>query len=79
MCATSMIVDHFRQHYPTPNTFPSFAPMYPDYQELVRKARAYDEMMAQKDCPKPEAEAWMKDVEKFMREKYGLEPKSATE
>lgn len=73
MCAVSMIVDHFRDHYPTPQVFPQF--IYPDYAELVRKAALYDEMMKQKDCPKPEAEEWMKSLEKFMREKYGLEPK----
>lgn len=74
MCAVSMIVDHFRDRYPSPLQFPQG--VYPDYAELVRKAALYDEMMKQKDCPKPEAEEWMKQVEQFMREKYGLEPKA---
>jgi hypothetical protein len=73
MCAVSMIVDHFRDRYPQPQYFPQ--PVYPDYMELVRKARLYDEMMKQKDCPKPEAEEWAAQLEKIMKEKYGLIPK----
>jgi hypothetical protein len=74
MCTVSMIVDHFRDRYPSPQQMPQM--IYPDYMELVRKAKLYDEMMKQADCPKPEAEAWMTQIEKFMREKYGLEPKA---
>lgn len=73
MCTVSMVVGHFQGQYQIPQTFPPI--MYPDYMELVRKARLYDELMNQKDCPDPAKEKWHTDLAKFMREKYGLEPK----
>lgn len=72
MCTYSMISGHYRELYPQPYTFPS--QQYPGYQELLRKARLYDEMMNQKDCPDPEKAEWEKQLEKFMRDKYGMEP-----
>lgn len=74
MCAVSMITGHYMPQYPSPQTFPQA--LYPDYSELVRKARLYDEMMKQPDCPDPKKEAWHAELEKYMREKYGMEPKS---
>ena len=73
MCTVSMITGHYQGLYPDPRYFPPV--MYPDYSELVRKARLYDEMMKQPDCPDPKKDAWHKDLENLMREKYGLEPK----
>lgn len=73
MCTVSMITGHYQGLFPQPQQFPPLE--YPNYQELLRKARLYDEMMAQKDCPDPKKEAWHADLEKLMREKYGLEPK----
>lgn len=75
MCAVSMITDHYRTVYPDFTTFP--APQYPDYAELVRKAKLYDEMTKQADCPDQEKLKWHEALEKFMREKYDLKPKAA--
>lgn len=74
MCTVSMVSDHYMERFPNPFTFPPV--LYPDYAELLRKAKLYDEMTKQKDCPAPEKIEWQLEVEKFMREKYGLEPKA---
>lgn len=74
MCAVSMVTGHYRDLFPH---YPSFPPAeYPNYAELVRKARLYDEMTKQRDCPDPAKEQWHKDLERHMKEKYGLEPKA---
>jgi len=72
MCVTSMVTDHYMLQYPTPLSFPAFK--WPDYQELIRKARLYDEMMKQPDCPSPVKDQWAQELERIMREKYGLVP-----
>ena len=72
MCAVSMIVGHYQEWYPNPLSMPSYD--YPHYAELVRKAKLYDELMKQPDCPSPEKDEWHRKLEKFMRDKYGLEP-----
>lgn len=74
MCTVSMISGHYMGMYPAPQQFPP--EQYPNYAELVRKARLYDEMMKQPDCPDPAKDAWHKDLERLMKEKYGLEPKA---
>lgn len=79
MCVYSMVSDHFMHQYPSPYTFPPAA--YPDMAELLRKARLYDEMMKQPACPEAEKARWVAEVERIMREKYGLvvvEPKAPT-
>lgn len=68
-----MISGHYQGIYPSPNMMP--ASVYPDFAELMRKAKLYDEMMKQPDCPDPAKLAWKKKLEEYMREKYGLEPK----
>ncbi len=73
MCAVSMISGHYQGIYPDPRTMPSY--VYPDFAELMRKAKLYDEMMKQPDCPDPAKADWQKKLEDYMREKYGLEPK----
>ena len=73
MCTVSMVMGHFNQKWPDYRAFPPY--QYEDYAELVRKARLYDEMMKQKDCTDPAKEAWHKQLEEFMRDKYGLQPK----
>jgi len=72
MCTYSMVVGHFHDRFPQFQQFPPA--LYPDFSELVRKARLYDEMMKQRDCPDPVKEEWQKKLEQFMREKYGMEP-----
>jgi hypothetical protein len=73
MCTVSMISGHYMGLHPLPQTFPPAE--YPNYQELLRKARLYDEMMKQPDCPDPAKVEWEKKLEQYMKEKYGLEPK----
>lgn len=83
MCVLSMVVGHYYERYPfmQPQSAPQrlgdyFPPQsYPDFMDLVRKARLYDELNNQKDCPDPKKEEWLKQLESFMRERYGLEPK----
>lgn len=72
MCTVSMITDHYMQRWPQPNNFPPSH--YPDYWELLRKARLYDEMTKQPDCPAHDKVEWQRELERVMREKYGLEP-----
>ena len=74
MCASSMITDHFMQHYPVPHTFPTY--QWPTYTELLEKARKYDEMMKQPDCPEPSKVQWHQELERVMKERFGLEPKA---
>lgn len=73
MCFVSMVSQHYFDQWPSPNHFPP--DRYMDFQELIKKARKYDEMTGQKDCPDPAKDQWKKAVEEFMRDKYGLEPK----
>lgn len=66
-----------------PNSIPNLPPQWnwgrwDEYQELLRKAKAYDEMMKQADCPDPIKEAMMKEIERKLVEKYGLHPKEQT-
>lgn len=73
MCTVSMITGHYQGQFPNIQHFPPTH--YPNYSELVRKAKLYDEMMKQPDCPDPAKDAWHKALEAYMRDKYGLEPK----
>ena len=83
MCVVSMISDHYMDKYPQPAMWPTpnggwtIPKEYADYQELLRKAKLYDEMTKQKDCPAPDKVEWQKALEKFMKDKYGLKPKGA--
>lgn len=72
MCVVSMVSGHFQDNYASPLTFPP--QIYPDYLELIRKAKLYDEMTNQKDCPDPKKVEWQNELEKIMFEKYGLKP-----
>ena len=47
-----------------------------DYQALLQKAREYDVRTGQADCPDPAKEARFKEIEQFMRDKYGLGPRA---
>lgn len=74
MCVYSMVSGHHMGLWPQPEQFPPYR--YEEYQELLRKAKEYDRMMNQPDCPDPEKEKWEKSLEKYMEEKYGLKPVS---
>ncbi len=56
MCAVSMVTQHYYDKYPNPSTFPEWK--FGDYFELVRKAKLYDELTGQKDCPEPVKQQW---------------------
>lgn len=73
MCSVSMVTDHFMQQWPLPQQFPPFR--WPDYQELLRKAAEYDRLTGQPDCPAPDKVQWQQELERIMRERYGLNPK----
>lgn len=75
MCVVSMISDHYMRQWPQ-RQFDHVPPHdYLNYQELLRKARLYDEMTKQPDCPDPKKLDWQKALDQYMKEKYGLEPK----
>jgi hypothetical protein len=73
MCVVSMISDHYMQRWPQPAQFPP--QLFPDYSELLRKAAEYDRIMSQPECPAPEKVTWQQELEKIMREQYGIVPK----
>lgn len=60
MCSVSAMYDYGRniplQQWTTPG--------YVEYQELLEKARQFDEIMAQPDCHDDEKGTWMAEVEK---------------
>ena len=74
MCVTSMVMQTYFDQYPVPTQFP--AHQWPTYQELMEKARKYDEMMKQPDCPDLVKHQWHEELTRFMRERYGMEPKT---
>jgi hypothetical protein len=76
MCMVSAVTGWGQTSFPNPLDFPH--PLYPNYRELVEKARKYDELMKQQDCPNPEKDAWQKQLEQIMEEKYGLKPTTGT-
>ena len=67
MCAVSMVIGHFKDSYPDPAKFPPL--WYADYLELVRKAKLYDEMMKQTDCPDAKKVEWSDRLESIMKYK----------
>jgi len=76
----SMVHEHYQQPFRDLQTTPNYLPQqwgwprWDEYQELLRKAQKYDEMMKQPDCPDPEKEKTMKEIERRLVEKYGLRP-----
>lgn len=83
MCVVSMISDWGRQKWPRPDPWlfpPTTLPRIPtpqeyrDYQELVRKAREYDRIHQQPDCPDPEKLKWQAWLDGQMRARSGLTP-----
>lgn len=51
-----MVTQHYFDQYPRYQEFPAWK--YGDYMELVRKAKLYDELTGQKDCPEPKKQEW---------------------
>ena len=60
MCVVSMITEHYWRQYPNPVYYPR--DKYRDMEELIRKAREYDRIMNQPDCPDPVKADWYKQV-----------------
>lgn len=73
MCAVSAISDVYMHQWPNWQQFPPIH--YPLYTEILEKARKYDEMTKQPDCPDPKKLEWQRQLEKYMRDTYGMEPK----
>jgi hypothetical protein len=73
MCAVSMVTQTYMDQVPILKDWS--LPLFNDFEELVRKARLYDEMTNQPDCPDPKKDEWRKSLEDFIREKYGIESK----
>lgn len=73
MCVVSMVMQTYFDRYTVPTEFPPYH--WPTYQVLMDKARKYDELMKQSDCQDPVKHQWHEELTRFMRERYGLEPK----
>lgn len=59
MCVVSMVTDHYMQQWPTPSHMsPS---IYRDIEELIRKAKDYDRIHNQPECPAPDKQKWLED------------------
>lgn len=63
MCVVSMVTQHYFDRWPQPNMLPYY--IYPDMAELIRKARLYDIMTNQPDCPDLEKAKWLEEVQKL--------------
>lgn len=76
MCVVSMVSDHYKRMWPSPLEWQQVNnPDYSNYQELLRKARLYDELTKQQDCPAPDKVEWQEKIDKYMKDKFGLVPK----
>lgn len=61
MCVVSMVSDHYMQRFPQPT---QMSPqIYEDIMELIRKAKEYDRMTGQPDCPTDTKRKWISDME----------------
>ncbi len=65
-----MVLDHYQKQYPNPFEVP--AVIWPDITELLRKARLYDELMKQADCPDPKKEEWLNQLRQFQETQKNL-------
>lgn len=72
MCTVSAMYDYGRNIPLKQWTKPGWT----EYQELLEKARKFDEIMAQPDCHDPLKTAWIKDVEKRLKKLEGNSLKS---
>lgn len=64
MCMVSAIMDYGRSissDYWNPQTWPSF-------EEILEKARRWDELNKQPNCEDPEKATWIKDIERRLTE-----------
>lgn len=58
MCVVSMVTDHYMKRWPQPTHIRP--DIYHDIEELIRKARAYDVMTGQPDCPAEDKNEWLR-------------------
>lgn len=64
MCVVSNITDYHQRLYPNPWKAP-----YPkDIIDLIEKARKYDEITGQKDCPSEDKKEYIEALEKRVKE-----------
>ena len=78
MCTYCAIVGEGMRQWPQPQVFP--VQYWPDYNELVEKARKYDELTGNKDCEGADKLKWFKELSKRMEHiEKQLENKSAVE
>ena len=61
MCVVSMVTQHYWEKFPQPSLFP--INQYKDFMEILRKAKEYDKIMNQPDCPEFEKAEWLKQVQ----------------
>lgn len=71
MCVVSNIIGAGQQIWPSPNTYTPWYAQPPGptpeqwaaFQELVEKARKFDELAGQPDCEDPQKTEWMRQIE----------------
>lgn len=63
-----MVTQHYYEQFPRVMEFPVWK--YGDYLELVRKARLYDELTGQPDCPEPVKQNWHDQLTLRMKSEY---------
>jgi hypothetical protein len=69
MCVVSMIHQYheqFPKEWWTPNKFEQF-------KDLTQVVEKYDEATGQKECLDPEKAKFLKVIEDYLKEKYGLD------
>jgi hypothetical protein len=71
MCIVSMIYDYHRDRFPEPEWWT--IPKYDHFKELLKKGEEYDEKTDQKDCHDPEKAKFLKVIEDYLKEKYGID------
>lgn len=65
MCAVSMVIGWGQQQWSTPDVFPpSF---HPRYLELIERAKEYDKLNNQPDCPDESKDRWLKMLDQHMK------------
>ena len=73
MCVVSMVTDHYMQRWSVPQYIPPT--ILRDIEELIRKAREYDKLTGQPDCPEGAKRDWLTELEKL---KVTMQPVNLT-
>lgn len=62
MCVVSMVTDHYQRQWPNPTHISPET--YRDISELIRKAKEYDRIHSQPECPDAIKQKWLDEFAK---------------